>query len=640
MLDAVRSTAAPVSRRAVLHPGLPAGLVGFAPVVGLGAAQGGFFPSSWGWASVPLLWVVAAALALRDRVRLSNRERAFIVLLAAFCGWILLSAIWSVAPAKSILEAQRALVVVAGVAAVFTVSRSRFVSQLLGGVLAGITVICIFSLATRVLPDRVGVFDRTPVYRLAQPIGYWNGLALFAGMGALLAAGFAARARTLTGRALSAASLLIFIPTLYFTFGRAAWIALGAGLATAIAADRNRLQLVAALTVIVPAPTIAVLYASRLPGLTQSGASLASAERDGHRLAAVLVALAVANAILVAVLRAAETRVQVGGAARRMFAGVLIAALVASLAAVFIEYGGPATLARKGYDAFKAPPPHASTDLNRRLLSFSGNGRADLWRLAWDDARDHPVLGAGAGTYERYFLAHQPADVSRVRDAHGLYIETLAELGPIGLAVLLSALLLPLTVLRRVRHPLAAAATGAYAAYLVHTGVDWDWELTGVTFVGALCGVSLLLAARPSFDLRPLGGAGRWAVGAAAVCLSVLAAIGLTGNMALSRSNHALTTGDWTAAASSARTAHGWMPWSPAPWEALGRAQLGAGFAHDARESLREAIDLDSRDWELWYRLAAASQGNARRAALQQAHRLYPRAGFAGGASTSDSGGP
>src|SRR5205814_3046095 len=125
----------------------------------------------------------------------------------------------------------------------------------------------------------------------------------------------------------------------------------------------------------------------------------------------------------------------------------------------------------RGYDAFKAPPPHQVVNLNRRLLSFSGNGRADLWRLAWDEAQAHPLLGAGSGTYERFFLAHQPADESRVRDAHGLYIETLAELGPIGLSLLLGALLLPLALVGRSRgHPLVPVAAGAYVAYLVHAG--------------------------------------------------------------------------------------------------------------------------------------------------------------------------
>jgi len=45
-----------------------------------------------------------------------------------------------------------------------------------------------------------------------------------------------------------------------------------------------------------------------------------------------------------------------------------------------------------------------------------------------------------------------------------------------------------------------------------------------------------------------------------------------------------------------------------------------------ARVSFRKAISMDSGDWELWYRLASASGGQARRHALREAARLFPRA--------------
>jgi hypothetical protein len=642
MLEAAEPVGA-TNRRLVLPRGpVVAGvLVSFAPIVGLAGAQGGFFPSAWGWASLPLLWVVAVALAVRERVRLSTAERVFIGLVAALGAWILISAAWSVAPADSILEFQRGLLYVGAVTAVLVVSRSRFVWALLGGVLAAIGAISAFSLATRLLPDRVGVFDRTAVYRLAQPIGYWNGLAVFAGMGALLALGFAARARTLSARAVCAALLVVLLPTFYFTFGRGAWIALAAGLIVALAVDPRRLQLLAGSLAFGLAPALGVWLASRQPGLTRSTSSLLSAEHDGHRLAAVLLLLMVLNAATAVAFAVVERRAEPGTFVRYTFAGAVVLVVVVALAVVFTRYGGPVTLAQRGYDAFKAPPPHAVSNLNRRLLSFSGNGRADLWRLAWEDAREHPVLGAGAGTYERFFLARQPADISRVRDAHGLYVETLAELGPIGLALLLGALVLPLTVLGKVRrHPLVPAAAGAYVAYLVHTGADWDWELPAVTLVGLFCGASLLLAARPSFRSPPLSGRTRWAGAGVAVALSVAAGVGLTGTMALSRSDAARRGGDWARAAADAHTARSWMPWSPAPWEALGRAQLGAGLAADARHSFRKAISMDGGDWELWYRLAAASSGRARHEALLEASALFPRAQFFGASSSQDKAEP
>jgi hypothetical protein len=607
--------------------GLAAALAAFAPVVGLAGAQGGYFPSAWGWATFPLLWLGALALALRERVRLSRSERTFLGLLIALTLWTLLSATWSVAPSASILESQRGLLYVAGVAAALLVSRSRNVPRLLGGLLAAICAIAFFSLATRLLPDRVGVFEASSVYRLAQPIGYWNGLAIFAGMGALLAVAFAGRSRSILVRAGCAAALVLLLPTFYFTFGRGAWIALAAGALAAVAVDPRRLQLLASLLVLTPLPAVAVVAASREPGLTRAGAAFGRAVHDGHRLALVLLLLAGANAAAAAVFAFAERRLEPTAVARRAFTVAIAFVVVAGLAAVFVRYGGPTTLAQKGYRAFKAPPPHVQGNLNKRLLSFSGNGRADLWRLAWDDARENPVLGAGSGTYERYFLAHQPPEIGRVRDAHGLYIETLAELGPFGLILLLGALAVPLTALWAARtHPLVPGAAGAYAAYLVHTGVDWDWELPAVTLAGLLCGVAILVAARRSLRSPPLSGSGRWIGVAVIVVAAGLAAVGLVGNTALSRSDAARQSQDWGRAAADARRAKAWMPWSPRPWEALGRAQLGAGLLPEARVSFRKGISMDSGDWELWYRLAVASRGVERRRALRQAAHLFPRA--------------
>jgi hypothetical protein len=607
--------------------GVVPALTAFAPVVGLAGAQGGYFPSAWGWATFPLLWVAALALVLRERVRLSGSEKAFLGLLVALTGWILLSASWSVASAPSILESQRGLLYVAGVAAVLFVMRSRDLPRLLGGLLAAICAIAAFSLATRLFPDRVGVYDGTSGYRLAQPIGYWNGLAIFTGMGALLALGFACRGRSLVVRATAAFAPMLLLPTFYFTFGRAAWIALAAGAVFAVAIDPRRLQLLAGFLLLLPLPALGVWLASRETGLTHAGTPLNQAVHDGHRLAWILIVLGALNATVALAFAVVERRIEPAIWARRAFAAGILLVVVGGLAAVFVRYGAPTTLAHKGYQAFKAPAPHVQSNLNKRLLNFSGNGRADLWRIAWDDARAHSVLGAGAGTYERYFLAHQPAGVGRVRDAHGLYVETLAELGPFGLIFLVGALVLPLSVLGAARrHPLVPAAAGAYAAYLVHTGVDWDWELPAVTLTGLLCGAGLLIAARGSHRSPRLSPSTRWVAVVALVVAAGFAAVGLVGNTALSRSNVARQDGDWARAARDARHAKTWMPWSPRPWVALGQAQLGAGLVADARASFRKAISMDRGDWELWYRLASASRGKERHHALEQAARLFPRA--------------
>jgi O-Antigen ligase len=637
-LEAVRSHGEARSVRTRL-PALAPALVAFAPIVGLAIAQGGYFPTAWGWASVPLLWVAALALVFRGDVPLTVADRVFLGLLAAFTGWVAISIAWSAAPAESVLEVERVLVYAAAGYAVLLASRARDARRVLGGVLAAISCICLFSLATRLLPDRVGVYDQSGVYRLAQPIGYWNGLALFAAMGTLLALGFAARARTLAARSVCGAALVLLLPVVYFPFGRAAWIALGAGLVAAVAFDRSRLQLLVTLLVLAPAPAIVALVASRQAGLTHAGSSLERATHDGHRLALVLILLAAANAALAAGLGVVAARVSAGANVRRTFVAALTFALIACTALVLVREGGPVHVVKRAYASFKAPPPYASSDLNRRLLSFSGNGRADLWRIAWADANRHPVLGAGAGTYERYFLAHQPADVGLVRDAHSLYVETLAEVGPLGLALLVTLLLTPLAAIVRARaHPIVPGAVGAYVAYLVHTGVDWDWELPAVTLAAFLCGTAILLAARTASRRAPLAPWLRWSLTAGALLSAAFATLALVGNASLSRSETAREQGRFEAAAVDARRARALMPWSPAPWEALGRAQLAAGYPSDAAASFRRALSDDQGDWQLWYELSTVTRGRERARSLRRVAELFPRSGLVSHAAATGSG--
>jgi tetratricopeptide (TPR) repeat protein len=113
------------------------------------------------------------------------------------------------------------------------------------------------------------------------------------------------------------------------------------------------------------------------------------------------------------------------------------------------------------------------------------------------------------------------------------------------------------------------------------------------------------------------------------IVLALLAGVGVVGHLAVSRSVAAAHRGDWTAAAKDARRARFWMPWSPQPWVALGDAQLGAGAIRAAEHSYLKAIAIDRGDWENWYALARATNGQVRLNALRRAAALYPRAGLA-----------
>src|SRR5207245_10825350 len=131
-----------------------------------------------------------------------------------------------------------------------------------------------------------------------------------------------------------------------------------------------------------------------------------------------------------------------------------------------------------------------------------------------------------------------------------------------------------------------------YVAVVVHAGVDWDWELSAVTFAGLLCGMALLIAARDD-ETREQNGRSRHALAGLAAAVAVLGFVGLLGNIPASRAGDAIRARNWAAARSDARTAIRWAPWSADGWRRLGQSELGLHQLAAARRNLRIAIRKD-----------------------------------------------
>ena len=363
--------------------------------------------------------------------------------LAGFGAWTWLAIVWSEDPAATVLEGLRVLMYVSVFTAILLVLRREGVPLLLAATLAAIFLASGYGLLTRLFPERLGSFDPVAAYRLEEPLTYWNAAGVFAAMGALLALGFAARAETVAARAMASATLPVFLATLYFTFSRGAWIAGAVGLAVAVAIDPGRLQLLLTGLVLGIPSGLAVLLSSHEDALTRLDAPVSAASHEGHRLALYILLLAVAAGLAGAGLWLADRRVTPPRQARLAFGGAAALVLVVGLLGVFVHYGGPVELVRKGYDSFTTTSNAPTVNLNQRLFTFSGSYRAELWHAAWHDYEAHPVLGSGPGTYEWYWDEHRPIQ-HKVRDAHNLYLEVLAELGPLGLLLLIVALGTPL----------------------------------------------------------------------------------------------------------------------------------------------------------------------------------------------------
>ena len=170
-----------------------------------------------------------------------------------------------------------------------------------------------------------------------------------------------------------------------------------------------------------------------------------------------------------------------------------------------------------------------------------------------------------------------------------------------------------------------SAIFGAYTAFLVHAGVDWDWELPAVTLVGLLCAAALLVALRGE-RAWPLSGSVRVGVTAAALGIAAFSMIGLAANRALADGEAALNDGRATQTADRARAALRWAPWSAQAHRLLAEAQLAEGDSEEsAAENLRRAVAADSRDWTLSFALAQTTSGSESAHALAEARRLDPR---------------
>jgi hypothetical protein len=601
-----------------------AAVLGFLIILPLAASDGGYWPTAWSWTTLVFAWVALVGLLFRNEMRISMLERVFLVSIGGFAAWIAVSLLWTESVPRTVLELERALAYLAMLLATVVLLRRGVYRSLLGGAWAAIVVICTYALATRLFPERLGVFDPIAGYRLSEPLGYWNALGIFACLGALLALGFAARADAVAVRCVAAASLLVLIPTVYFTFSRASWIALAVGLAGAIALDPRRLQLIMWTLALGLAPAIGVAVAFRSDALTRLGAAIAEASQEGHRLAGVLFVLAIGNGLIALGLAHAERRVVISSRVRQAYAVVLAGVALLAVVAAFVRFGSPPTIVQRVHDSILRPAPTTPEDLNKRLFNLSSRGRVSGWKVARRDVAEHPVLGSGAGTFELYWLEHRPSRM-KIRDAHSLYLETLAELGPFGLAVLCLALALPVAgAIRARRHALVPAALGAYAAYLVHAGVDWDWEMVAVTITALLCGTAALVRSRSGGEV-PIPR--RWRLGLLGIPLALAAVgfIGVNGNGALSDARDHANARQWAASEADAEKAQAWLPWSSEPWQFVGEAHLARGDRSAAAQSFRTAISKDPDDPALWQDLAYATRGNERRTALAEALRLDPQ---------------
>jgi hypothetical protein len=463
--------------------------------------SGGYFDEPRAWAGFGAWMLVVVALLAVPRA-LPRGRPSWLALggLGAFAAWTLLSITWAPLAGSAYHYGQLAIlylgVLLAAALLLGAPGARPLVEPALG---LGVLVVIGYGISERLLPGLLH-FTRsvTAEGRLEQPLTYWNAMGELAALGLVLSASLAGNAtRPRALRALAAAAAAPLGLGLYLSFSRGSLFAAAAGLLTlvVIAARREQLDGVG---VALAAAVLASLAAAPFHGVTSLTGSLATRERQGAITLALLVVIAAGTALLA--LRLATRRSTAPLSLPRRSPLIAVVAITCGLALAIVV----------GAKEHAAAPLGAGAT---RLVSLQSN-RYDYWRVALRAFDAEPLHGVGAGGWAVYWLRYRTIS-EFAQDAHSLPLQTLAELGIVGVLLLLAFLSglgwTARTALRRAP-PFAWGPIAVLVAYFAHAPLDWDWEMPAVTMVALVLGgalISLAGAPEPSQSSSAIRGASR-----------------------------------------------------------------------------------------------------------------------------------
>jgi O-Antigen ligase len=280
-----------------------------------------------------------------------------------------------------------------------------------------------------------------------------------------------------TPPAQAAAALLL--TGLGATLSRGGALALAVGLAVlAWRLGPGRLARAAA----TPALGAAVALAGLLPGLLEHAPARplpAVAALLGGLFVAVTPAVVPALAPRAAMAASAVALAcLLGGAGLAVAAGVLPGTATALPGTPTALPGAPTTL------------PGSAGVLASTRLTAASDDRAAGTRAALRLVAREPLIGMGPGRAPLFFQ-DRDGRLLMLRYAHNEYLQVLAELGAVGLGLLLAALAGVAVMVARGRDltgstALGAAVPAALAALAVHSALDFLWHLPVLPLTGAL----------------------------------------------------------------------------------------------------------------------------------------------------------
>jgi hypothetical protein len=578
-------------------------------------------------AFVAVWWVVALSLAFGVLpVRAwTPTVRVAVAALAGLAAWTAIGLLWSDSAQRTVAEATRALGYTGVVALVACLFRSRDRGTVVGVLIAVGGLVCVLAIVARLAPGTLHSALAASGYarsRLDYPFNYWNSLGCWAAMTLALALAAAVHApqRWMRGGAMAVASLAPVVAYLTYSRSALASVALAAALVIGLS-SRRWLALTVAVASGVAATAIVLMIRAEPEIARGTGSSGAGAVA----LTAVAAMGLAAAAVLAAPKRLATVRVPRRIWRRRLLPLLAVAAVVGGVAVA------PA-LGARAWNSFKGPETPIGADPAHRLTSLGGT-RSAQWAVALSLFADHPLHGIGAGTYE-FGWNQDPRRTGHVKDAHSLYLESLAEVGaPGALLVVLALGTLLVTALRRAaRAPdgpgrgVAAGCAAAFAVYCVTAGVDWMWESTAITVAALVIGT--VAAAGPSRGRRP-----RWPVRAGGTLVATIVVLlqvpSLVAALQVRASQRAVAQGRPAAAVLGAAAATRTAPWAAANHLQLALALEQIGRLSSATSEARQAVSGEPDNSDVWLVLGRmeAERGRIGPAltAARRARSLNPR---------------
>lgn len=622
--------------------------------VALAVANGGYSRELTAGAAVAVWWAVLIAIALggRPRSRVPTEALGAGLCLAGLAAWTAISIGWASDNGSTFFEAVRVLGYLGVFVLVVIASPRASARAWLGGVALGLVIVAGLALVSRFEPSfggdkELGTFLPAAAGRLSYPIGYWNGLAAVMAMAVVLLVWLGGQARAAWLRAASVAVIPWPILVVYLASSRGGVIAAVAGLGLLLGLGPARARMLVGLVLGGAGGGLLIFLASRQQELV-NGLGDSTAAAQGDQMLAVSIAIVVAVGIFRFLLDPLIGKITVPA---RVTRAVGVAAVVAVVGGLLLA--GPS----KRWDEFKrvAPVETQSTYVAAHLSSGRGSGRYQFWSAAVDAFKAHPFHGIGAAGYEAYWDQHGSLAVT-VRDAHSLFLESMAELGVVGLALVLGFLGFAAgSGFRRRPTRSRGGALGVALAILVtgivSAAIDWTWELSAcfglVVLAAAVLTGPATLPKQPALTAvsPPVNGGGarfsrgrpaRFGLGVATLLVGWVAiwaggTVFLT-EVRLADSRSAASDRNFASAAQAARDASTLEPWAAGPRLQLALVEELDGDLPAANRDLSEAIQRSPRDWQLWFvraRLEVKTgdvEGGQR--ALARARQLNPRAPF------------